>query len=167
MSLSAAQVEAVREAQSQTAATRRPTVAALESLLHEPFSVLDHGFVRVVDYMGDDAAIVQAARVSYGRGTTRLSNDRGLIRYLVRHRHTTPLEMCEIKAARQAADFHRQTVDSAPHRQRQRILGALFDPRREFYLPHPDQLAEQSRSNRQGANNFCRKNSRRACCGTF
>ena len=59
--------------------------------------MLDHGFVRVVDYMGDDAAIVQAARVSYGRGTKSVRNDAGLIRYLLRHRHTTPFEMCEIK----------------------------------------------------------------------
>ena len=150
MSLSAAQVEAVREAQSQTAATRRPTVAALESLLHEPFSVLDHGFVRVVDYMGDDAAIVQAARVSYGRGTTRLSSDRGLIRYLVRHRHTTPLEMCEIKLHVKLPIFvarqwiRHRTANVNEYSARYSILD------REFYLPHPDQLAEQSRSNRQG-----------------
>ena len=150
MSLSAAQVEAVREAQSQTAATRHPTVAALESLLHEPFSVLDHGFVRVVDYMGDDAAIVQAARVSYGRGTTRLSSDRGLIRYLVRHRHTTPLEMCEIKLHVKLPIFvarqwiRHRTANVNEYSARYSILD------REFYLPHPDQLAEQSRSNRQG-----------------
>ena len=77
--------------------TRRPTVPALEERLFQPLPVLDHGFVRLVDYMGDDGAIVQAARVSYGRGTRSMSNDRGLIRYLMRHRHTTPFEMCEIK----------------------------------------------------------------------
>ena len=77
--------------------TRRATVPALEEILHEPLPVLDHGFVRVIDYMGDDSAVVQAARVSYGRGTRRVSEDQGLINYLMRHRHTTPFEMCEIK----------------------------------------------------------------------
>ena len=77
--------------------TRRVTVPALEAILHRPLKVLDHGFVRVIDYMGDDSAIVQAARVSYGRGTRKAREDRDLIRYLLRHRHTTPFEMCEIK----------------------------------------------------------------------
>src|SRR3546814_4034296 len=81
----------------ETAATRRATVPALEEILYRPIPVLDHGFVRVVDYMGDDGAVVQAARVSYGRGTRRVHEDAGLIRYLLRHRHTTPFEMCEIK----------------------------------------------------------------------
>ncbi len=83
--------------QGETQRTRRVTVPALEEILYEPLPVLDHGFVRVIDYMGDDAAIVQAARVSYGRGTRKISEDRGLINYLMRHRHTTPFEMCEIK----------------------------------------------------------------------
>jgi thymidylate synthase (FAD) len=77
--------------------TGRLTVPALEEILGQEFPVLDHGFVRVVDYMGGDAAIVQAARVSYGKGTKKTTQDRGLIRYLLRHRHTTPFEMCEIK----------------------------------------------------------------------
>ena len=85
------------EIKAQRFETRRPTVPALEEMLYEPLPCLDHGFVRVIDYMGDDAAIVQAARVSYGKGTRKVNEDRGLIRYLVRHRHTTPLEMCEIK----------------------------------------------------------------------
>ncbi|MFQ5956024.1 MAG: FAD-dependent thymidylate synthase, partial [Kiloniellales bacterium] len=89
-----ADIEAQR---AETHAARRVTVAALEEILYEPLPVLDHGFVRVVDYMGDDGAVVQAARVSYGRGTKKVSEDRGLIRYLMRHRHTTPFEMCEIK----------------------------------------------------------------------
>lgn len=150
MSLSPAQVEAVREAQSDSATTRRPTVAAMEAMLHEPLPVLDHGFVRVVDYMGDDAAIVQAARVSYGRGTSRLSSDRGLIRYLLRHRHTTPLEMCELKLHVKLPIFvarqwiRHRTANVNEYSARYSILD------REFYLPHPEQLAEQSRSNRQG-----------------
>lgn len=97
MTLKAEERSAIAEAQEQEHRTRRPTVAALEEVLYQPMEVLDHGFVRVVDYMGDDEAIVQAARVSYGRGTSKLRDDRGLIRYLIRHRHTTPLEMCEIK----------------------------------------------------------------------
>jgi flavin-dependent thymidylate synthase len=89
-----AEIAAAREARHET---RRPTVPALEEVLFEVRPVLDHGFIRVIDYMGDDAAIVQAARVSYGRGTKRVSEDRGLIRYLMRHHHTTPFEMCELK----------------------------------------------------------------------
>jgi thymidylate synthase (FAD) len=75
----------------------RPTVPEMDAILGEPFKVLDDGFVRVVDYMGSDSSIVQAARVSYGKGTRQVRQDRGLIRYLLRHHHTTPLEMCEIK----------------------------------------------------------------------
>jgi thymidylate synthase (FAD) len=75
----------------------RLSVPALDEILGVPFKVLDDGFIRVVDYMGSDAAIVQAARVSYGAGTKKVNEDRGLIRYLLRHRHTTPFEMCEIK----------------------------------------------------------------------
>ncbi|NIQ96470.1 MAG: thymidylate synthase (FAD), partial [Desulfuromonadales bacterium] len=75
----------------------RASVSALDDILGKTFPVLDHGHVRVIDYMGDDAAIVQAARVSYGAGTKKVHEDRGLIRYLMRHGHTTPFEMCEIK----------------------------------------------------------------------
>ncbi|MDR0329248.1 MAG: FAD-dependent thymidylate synthase, partial [Rickettsia sp.] len=77
--------------------TKRATVSALEELLFEPIKILDHGFIRVIDYMGDDSSIVQAARVSYGKGTKQLSQDKGLINYLMRHHHTTPFEMCDIK----------------------------------------------------------------------
>src|SRR5665213_2208019 len=89
-----AEIDSLRGA---TQPTRRATVAALEEILYEPISVLDHGFIRVIDYMGDDSAIVQAARVSYGKGTKRVSEDRGLIQYLMRHRHTTPLSLIHIK----------------------------------------------------------------------
>jgi thymidylate synthase (FAD) len=75
----------------------RPSVPVLDEILGVPFKVLDDGFVRLVDYMGSDESIVQAARVSYGQGTKMVHEDRGLIRYLLRHRHTTPFEMCEIK----------------------------------------------------------------------
>ena len=89
----------------------RPTVPALDAMLGDPIRVLDDGFVRVVDYMGDDSAIVQAARTSYGKGTKRRHEDRGLIRYLMRHAHTTPFEMCEIKLhVRAPMDVWRQWI---------------------------------------------------------
>src|SRR5699024_4980200 len=97
MALSPEQQEEVERLRARSETTRRATVPALEEILYTPLPVLDHGFVRVIDYMGDDAAVVQAARVSYGRGTKRVQEDRGLIRYLLRHRHTSPFEMCEIK----------------------------------------------------------------------
>ena len=96
MRLTPEQQDEIIAQRNETRRTRRATVPALEEILYEPLSVLDHGFVRVVDYMGDDAAIVQAARVSYGRGTRKINEDQGLINYLMRHRHTTPFEMCEI-----------------------------------------------------------------------
>jgi thymidylate synthase (FAD) len=143
----AAEIDAARSQRSQTA---RPTVPALEAMLFEAIPVLDHGFVRVIDYMGDDAAIVQAARVSYGRGTRRVSEDAGLIRYLMRHRHSTPFEMCEIKyhvklpifVARQW--IRHRTANVNEYSARYSILD------REFYLPEPEHLAAQSSANRQG-----------------
>ncbi|MGL6188206.1 MAG: FAD-dependent thymidylate synthase, partial [Holosporales bacterium] len=97
MVLSPDQLAAIEEQRGQLKQTRRVTVPALEDVLYEAFPVLDHGFVRVIDYMGNDQSIVQAARVSYGKGTKKVTEDRGLINYLMRHRHTTPFEMCEIK----------------------------------------------------------------------
>jgi thymidylate synthase (FAD) len=89
----------------------RPIVAELEEVLGKPLRVLDDGFVRLIDYMGDDASVVQAARVSYGVGTKRIRDDRGLIRYLMRHSHTTPFEMCEIKLhVRAPMDVWRQWI---------------------------------------------------------
>ncbi|HEY1504294.1 MAG TPA: FAD-dependent thymidylate synthase [Stellaceae bacterium] len=142
-----AEIEAARTASSQT---RRATVPALEEILFAPLSVLDHGFVRVIDYMGDDSAVVQAARVSYGKGTKRVNEDRGLIQYLMRHRHTTPFEMCEIKyhvklpifVARQW--IRHRTANVNEYSARYSILD------NEFYLPAPEHLAVQSTSNRQG-----------------
>ena len=130
--------------------TKRATAAALEEILYQPLPVLDHGFVRVVDYMGDDAAVVQAARVSYGRGTRRVSEDRGLINYLMRHRHTTPFEMCEIKyhvklpifVARQW--IRHRTANVNEYSARYSILD------NEFYIPSPEHLAAQATTNRQG-----------------
>ena len=97
MPLTPEQRDEIDQQRSNPVPTRRATVPALEEILYEAFPVLDHGFVRVIDYMGDDGAVVQAARVSYGRGTKKVSEDAGLIRYLMRHWHSTPFEMCEIK----------------------------------------------------------------------
>ena len=133
-----------------TQPTRRATVAALEEILYQPIAVLDHGFVRVIDYMGDDAAIVQAARVSYGRGTRLVSEDRGLIHYLMRHRHSTPFEMCEIKyhvklpifVARQW--IRTRTASVNEYSGRYSLLPLLF------YRPAPEHFQPQSATNRQG-----------------
>ena len=140
----------VAQARGAKSETGRATVPALEEILYEALPVLDHGFVRVVDYMGDDGAIVQAARVSYGRGTRRVSEDKGLINYLMRHRHTTPFEMCEIKyhvklpifVARQW--IRHRTANVNEYSARYSILD------NEFYLPAPQHLATQATVNRQG-----------------
>ena len=130
--------------------TRRTVAAGLEELLYRQLPVLDHGFLRVIDYMGDDGAIVQAARVSYGRGTRSARSDAGLIGYLMRHRHSTPFEMCEIKyhvklpifVARQW--IRHRTANVNEYSARYSILD------REFYLPPPEALAAQSQANGQG-----------------
>jgi thymidylate synthase (FAD) len=150
MPLTQAQADEIEALRSGAATTRRATVPALEEILYQALPALDHGFVRVVDYMGDDAAIVQAARVSYGRGTKKTREDAGLIRYLMRHRHTTPFEMCEIKyhvklpvfVARQW--IRHRTANVNEYSARYSILD------REFYIPAPEHLAAQSAVNRQG-----------------
>jgi len=150
MPLTAEQAAEIEAQRALTAATRRAIAPALEEILYEALPVLDHGFVRVVDYMGNDEAIVQAARVSYGRGTKSVRNDAGLIAYLMRHRHSTPFEMCEIKyhvklpvfVARQW--IRHRTANVNEYSARYSILD------REFYIPAPAQLAAQSAANRQG-----------------
>jgi thymidylate synthase (FAD) len=150
MALTQQQNAEIAAQRAQAASTARATVPALEALLFTALPVLDHGFVRAIDYMGDDAAVVQAARVSYGRGTRKVSEDAGLIRYLMRHRHTTPFEMCEIKfhvklpifVARQW--IRHRTANVNEYSARYSILD------REFYIPAPEQLAAQSAVNRQG-----------------
>jgi len=140
----------IAESRAASESTRRVKVPALEEILYSPLAVLDQGFVRVVDYMGDDGAVVQAARVSYGRGTRKVSEDKGLIHYLMRHRHSTPFEMCEIKfhvklpifVARQW--IRHRTANVNEYSARYSILD------NEFYIPGPAQLAAQSASNRQG-----------------
>ncbi|PZP86387.1 MAG: FAD-dependent thymidylate synthase [Azospirillum brasilense] len=136
--------------QDELFSTKRATSPALEEILYDPIPVLDHGFIRVVDYMGDDAAIVQAARVSYGRGTKQVSQDKGLINYLMRHWHSTPFEMCEIKfhvklpifVARQWIRHRTANVNEYSARY------SIMD--KEFYIPTPEMLSPQSKKNHQG-----------------
>ncbi|WP_353275917.1 FAD-dependent thymidylate synthase [Wolbachia endosymbiont (group A) of Pipizella viduata] len=132
-------------------ATKRTTVKEIDEILYEEHKVLDHGFIRVVDYMGSDSAIVQAARVSYGKGTKQISQDEALIKYLMRHHHTTPFEMCEIKfhvklpifVARQW--IRHRTANVNEYSARYSILD------NEFYIPKPEQIAKQSDNNKQGS----------------
>src|SRR5215510_13737874 len=140
MTLTPEQEAEIVALRAETRPTMRATVVALEEILYRPIPVLDHGFVRVIDYMGDDGAVVQAARVSYGKGTRRISEDRGLINYLLRHRHTTPFEMCEIKfhvklpifVARQW--IRHRTANVNEYSARYSILD------KEFYVPDRDFL---------------------------
>ena len=128
----------------------RPHSPYLDSILEREFPCLDHGFVRVIDYMGDDAAVVQAARVSYGAGTRKVSDDRGLLRYLMAHRHTSPFEMCELKlhvklpifVARQWIRHRMASVNEYSAR-----YSVVKD---QFYLVNPENLAVQSTDNKQG-----------------
>lgn len=130
--------------------TLRAVSEGMENHLYVAHQVLDHGLVRVIDYMGDDAAICQAARVSYGKGTKSVQNDEGLIRYLMRHWHSTPFEMCEVKfhvklpvfVARQW--IRHRTANVNEYSGRYSILD------REFYIPAPEHLAAQSSQNHQG-----------------
>ena len=132
----------------------RPASSGIEKLLYKVFPILDHGFIRVVDYMGNDQAVVQAARVSYGKGTSRVSEDRGLIRYLMRHRHSTPFEMCEIKLHVKLPMFvarqwiRHRTASINEYSARYSVLD------KEFYIPEKDNLAVQSKSNKQGRGNI-------------
>ena len=150
MTLSPEQQAEIDAARAETRPTLRPVAEGIEAWMYSAVPVLDHGFVRVVDYMGDDAAIVQAARVSYGAGTRRARDDRGLIRYLMRHWHSTPFEMCEIKLHVKLPIFvarqwiRHRTANVNEYSARYSILD------REFYIPAPEHLAAQSSSNRQG-----------------
>lgn len=130
--------------------SNRPSNSALDAILGHPFPVLNHGFIRVVDYMGGDDAVVQAARVSYGAGTKSVRDDRALIRYLLRHAHTTPFEMAELKihvklpifVARQWIRHRMASVNEYSARY------SVLD--REFYIPEPEAVAAQSTLNAQG-----------------
>ena len=140
----------ILDQQSQKNSTKRVTSLELEKILYEALPVLDHGFIRVIDYMGDDTSIVQSARVSYGKGTKQVSTDAGLIKYLMRHWHSTPFEMCEIKYHIKLPIFiarqwiRHRTANVNEYSARYSILD------KEFYLPTSENLAAQSTSNRQG-----------------
>ncbi len=142
-----AEIDALRD---QAQPTMRTVAPGLEAHLYSARPVLDHGFVRVVDYMGDDAAICQAARVSYGKGTKSVQNDEGLIRYLMRHWHSTPFEMCEIKLHVKLPVFvarqwiRHRTANVNEYSARYSILD------REFYIPAPENINAQSEVNNQG-----------------
>jgi len=150
MKLTKEQEREIKEQQSQETSTKRVTAPELEKILYEAIPILDHGFIRVVDYMGNDTSIVQAARVSYGKGTKKVSTDSGLIKYLMRHWHSTPFEMCEIKYHVKLPIFiarqwiRHRTANVNEYSARYSILD------KEFYLPKTENLAAQSQSNRQG-----------------
>ena len=150
MPLSPEQRAEIDEQRAQSAQTRRAVSPGMEEHLYTAYPVLDHGFVRVIDYMGDDAAICQAARVSYGKGTKSVQNDEGLIRYLMRHWHSTPFEMCEIKLHVKLPVFvarqwiRHRTANVNEYSARYSILD------REFYIPAPEHIAAQSTINNQG-----------------
>jgi thymidylate synthase (FAD) len=150
MPLSPDQQAEIEQQRGAPQSTLRATAPGMEKNLYTAYPVLDHGFVRVIDYMGDDAAICQAARVSYGKGTKSVSNDTGLIRYLMRHWHSTPFEMCEIKLHVKLPVFvarqwiRHRTANVNEYSARYSILD------REFYIPAPDHLAAQSTTNNQG-----------------
>jgi len=150
MKLTKEQAKEIKDQQSQDNKTKRVTAPELEKILYEAIPILDHGFIRVVDYMGDDTSVVQAARVSYGKGTKKVSTDSGLIKYLMRHWHSTPFEMCEIKYHVKLPIFiarqwiRHRTANVNEYSARYSILD------KEFYLPSPENLATQSQSNRQG-----------------
>ena len=150
MTIKSEQLEEIQALRNTKSITFRPVSEGLEEALYQPFEVLDHGFVRVVDYMGNDASVVQAARVSYGAGTKKVNADKGLINYLLSHRHTTPFEMCEIKfhiklpifIARQWIRHRTASVNEYSAR-----YSIMED---EFYIPKAEALASQSKINHQG-----------------
>ena len=150
MKLTKEQALEIKEQQSQDNKTKRVTASELEKILYEAIPILDHGFIRVVDYMGNDTSIVQAARVSYGKGTKKVNTDAGLIKYLMRHWHSTPFEMCEIKYHVKLPIFiarqwiRHRTANVNEYSARYSILD------KEFYLPQQENLASQSQINRQG-----------------
>ncbi len=150
MPLSEDQIAEIAAQRAEPQPTLRAVSPGMEAHLYTAHEVLDHGFVRVIDYMGDDNAIVQAARVSYGAGTKKSRDDSGLIRYLMRHWHSTPFEMCEIKLHVKLPVFvarqwiRHRTANVNEYSARYSILD------REFYIPAPEQLAAQSTVNNQG-----------------
>ena len=150
MSLNKKELNEIKSLRSKLKKTLRVTSPSLERILYKPFKVLDFGFIRVIDYMGDDTAIVQSARVSYGGGTKKVSNDKGLIRYLMKNWHTTPFEMCEIKLHIKLPIFiarqwiRHRTANVNEYSARYSTLD------KEFYIPRAQHMTGQSKTNKQG-----------------
>lgn len=150
MSLTQDQIDNIKNSKTISNNTKRAVSPDLETILYDAISVLDHGFIRVIDYMGDDNAIAQSARVSYGKGTKQINEDKGLINYLMRHYHTTPFEMCEIKFHIKLPIFiarqwiRHRTANVNEYSGRYSIMS------NEFYLPKAEILAPQSTKNKQG-----------------
>jgi len=153
MFLKKKQLNEIKSLRSKPKKTLRITSSSLERILYKQFKVLDSGFIRVMDYMGDDTAIIQSARVSYGEGTKKVSNDKGLIRYLMKNWHTTPFEMCEIKLHIKLPIFiarqwiRHRTANVNEYSARYSILD------REFYVPKIQHMSTQSTNNKQGREN--------------
>ena len=162
MSLKKKQLSEIKNLRSKPKKTLRITSSSLERILYKQFKVLDSGFIRVMDYMGDDTAIIQSARVSYGEGTKKVSNDKGLIRYLMKNWHTTPFEMCEIKLHIKLPIFiarqwiRHRTANVNEYSARYSILD------KEFYIPKPQHMSSQSTTNKQGrGSNLSKKDTER------
>ena len=162
MSLKKKQLNEIKNLRSKPKKTLRITSSSLERILYKQFKVLDSGFIRVMDYMGDDTAIIQSARVSYGEGTKKVSNDKGLIRYLMKNWHTTPFEMCEIKLHIKLPIFiarqwiRHRTANVNEYSARYSILD------KEFYIPKPQHMSSQSTTNKQGrGSNLSKKDTER------
>ena len=156
------QLNEIKSLRSKPKKTLRITSSSLERILYKQFKVLDSGFIRVMDYMGDDTAIIQSARVSYGEGTKKVSNDKGLIRYLMKNWHTTPFEMCEIKLHIKLPIFiarqwiRHRTANVNEYSARYSILD------KEFYIPKPQHMSSQSTTNKQGrGSNLSKKDTER------
>ena len=156
------QLNEIKSLRSKPKKTLRITSSSLERILYKQFKVLDSGFIRVMDYMGDDTAIIQSARVSYGEGTKKVSNDKGLIRYLMKNWHTTPFEMCEIKLHIKLPIFiarqwiRHRTANVNEYSARYSILD------KEFYIPKPQHMSSQSTTNKQGrGGNLSKKDTER------
>ena len=162
MFLKKKQLNEIQSLRSKPKKTLRITSSSLERILYKQFKVLDSGFIRVMDYMGDDTAIIQSARVSYGEGTKKVSNDKGLIRYLMKNWHTTPFEMCEIKLHIKLPIFiarqwiRHRTANVNEYSARYSILD------KEFYIPKPQHMSSQSTTNKQGrGGNLSKKDTER------
>ena len=162
MVLKKKQLNKIKSLRSKPKKTLRITSSSLERILYKQFKVLDSGFIRVMDYMGDDTAIIQSARVSYGEGTKKVSNDKGLIRYLMKNWHTTPFEMCEIKLHIKLPIFiarqwiRHRTANVNEYSARYSILD------KEFYIPKPQHMSSQSTTNKQGrGSNLSKKDTER------